>query len=341
MANPPGTLNQLVDLLRQYRLSAVAMAACELDLFSALEDPEQSIEGLAARCGASALGMELLLNACAALGLVHCGAREGGRRYSNSALAQVYLVRSSPRFIGSAAMRQYHVLYQTWGRLAEALRTQRPVQPYGREGLASMSDEEVRAYVLGLYERGRDGARAFARRLDLCDRRHLLDVGAGAGTYSFELLERSPHLHATLFELPRVLRFTRELLGGVSIAPRVRLREGDYHEDDLGSGYDCALLSNILQTESETSCQALLRKVFASLEPGGLLIVNGIMHDATSPAELEQALFSLSMLLYFPEGRAHAADTVTTWLTEVGFTSITTSPPEPPAIHTLIAARKP
>lgn len=341
MANPPGTLQQIIALLRQYRVSAVAMAACELDLFSALEDPEQSIEELAARCGTSALGMELLLNACAALGLVECVAGEGSLRYGNSALAQVYLVRSSPRYIGSAAMQQYHVLYQTWGRLAEALRTQHPVQPYGKEGLASMSDEDVRTYVLGLYERGRDSARAFARRLDLSDRQHLLDVGAGAGTYSFELLERSPHLHATLFELPRVLRFTRELLGGVSVAPRLRLRAGDYREDDLGSGYDAVLLCNILQTESETSCLALLRKVFASLAPGGLVIVNGIMHAATSPAELEQALFSLSMLLYFPGGRAHSADTITTWLTEVGFTSITTSPPEPPVIHTLMTARKP
>src|SRR6185437_8379899 len=98
-------------------------AAHELDLFSRLAGGSGiTVGGLAEALGLHPRPAEMLLTGCAALGLLE----KTDGRYRNTLLSEAYLVRGKPYYFGGFVQMADKRLYAGWGRLTEALRTNRP-----------------------------------------------------------------------------------------------------------------------------------------------------------------------------------------------------------------------
>ncbi len=69
----------------------------------------------------------------------------------------------------------------------------------------------------------------------------VLDVGGGHGLYAMEHCRRHPVLSATICDLQGAVDAVRDEIPA-DISDRVRTRVGDYRTDDLGDGYDLALV---------------------------------------------------------------------------------------------------
>ncbi|MBI4770497.1 MAG: methyltransferase domain-containing protein [Chloroflexi bacterium] len=182
-----------------------------------------------------------------------------------------------------------------------------------------------------LYDLARAVAPAVADALALPEERPLraLDVGGGHGGYSIGLAQRYPNLTATVFELPRVVPVTREIIARAGASQRVRVQEGNFQADDLGGGYDVALLFGVLVGEAPEGRAALIKKVFAALGPGGRIVLREFLltPDRTGPPEA--ALFALQMLLATDGGGASTTEELGAWLCDAGFA--------PPQVITLPA----
>jgi hypothetical protein len=147
----------------------------------------------------------------------------------------------------------------------------------------------------------------------------MLDVGGGPGTYSILLSQRFPQLHAEVFDLPPVLDITRELIEQYDIGDRVTTRPGNYLTDELGTGYDVVLLSNMLHQESPETCRALLRKAHAALAENGLLVVQLAFLNAEKDAPVWGVLQSLQLAVLYPHGRAYSFEEILAMLPGAGF----------------------
>src|SRR5215470_16092107 len=98
-------------------------AAHELDLFSRLAGgPDTTAGELAQALGLHPRPAEMLLTGCAALGLLE----KTDGRYRNTPLSEAYLVRGKRYYFGGFVQMADKRLYAGWGRLTEALRTNRP-----------------------------------------------------------------------------------------------------------------------------------------------------------------------------------------------------------------------
>ncbi len=98
------------------------------------------------------------------------------------------------------------------------------------------------------------------------------------------------------------------------------MKKGDFWADDLGSGYDVALLFNIIHGCSPDKNTELLHKVAGALNPGGLIIIlDQIAGRVSGPAA--RALARLTGLTLFNEagGQTYAFDEIARWLTKVDF----------------------
>src|SRR5262249_12012733 len=82
-----------------------------------------------------------------------------------------------------------------------------------------------------------------------------------------------------------------------------------------GDGYDVVLLSGVLHGLTEANCKKMLRKAYAALEPGGLIVVQELLLDDDEPKPLLPALFSLNMTL----GASYSAAEIMSWLYATGF----------------------
>ncbi|MCZ7571701.1 MAG: class I SAM-dependent methyltransferase [Ardenticatenaceae bacterium] len=150
--------------------------------------------------------------------------------------------------------------------------------------------------------------------------KRVLDVGGGHGLYSIELCRRHPELTATVFDLPGALERARENIRAAGLSDRVSLLAGDYREDDLGHGYDVALLFNVIHAHRPDENLRLLSKIAAALAPNGRVVILDQMGDrAFGPAT--RAANRLLAMAYFVllGGQTFTGDEVVSWLRKAGF----------------------
>jgi hypothetical protein len=276
-----------------------------------------------------------LLNAASALGLLD--KREG--RFANAALAEMCLAPGGPGAMASS-LRLQRAFYRRWGRLADAVRSgQRPDDDRRDE----QAGDWVHNFVYGLYDMARPVAPLIAEALALPGDRPLrvIDVGGCHAAYSLALARRHPLLTATVFDLPAVVPFAREIIARAGLADRVSVQEGDFQQEGLGQGYDVALVFGVLNGEPPQGRPALIRKVYACLNHGGGIVLRDLVLDPDRAGPREAAIFALQMLLATEAGGLDTSDDWTRWLAEAGFGEIHTVDLLVPDGTTLIVAQKP
>src|SRR5687768_5697927 len=120
----------------------------------------------------------MLLTGCAALGLLE--KTEG--RYLNSPIAEEFLVRSKPSHFGGFVQMLDQRLYPGWGRLTQAIRSNRPTT-WDPDRQSSLFDGEDPALLAVFWEAMHSlstfTARALGQAVNLSGARRLLDLGGG------------------------------------------------------------------------------------------------------------------------------------------------------------------
>ncbi|MCU0559940.1 MAG: acetylserotonin O-methyltransferase [Desulfobacterales bacterium] len=303
------SVGRLLQVSGSYWASCALHAAVKLGLFSALQDDRLTAEDIAARLKGSDRGVEALLNAMAALGLL---AKVDGR-YANSPAARALLCSESPNYIGHMIMHHHH-LVDSWSRLDRAVATGRPVREQG----AAPSAQWRESFLMGMYTNAMATAPHIVPAIDLSSRRRLLDFGGGPGTYAIQFCLNHPGLTADVFDLPESRPFAEKTIARFGMEKRVFFLPGDYHRDEIDGPYDVAWLSHILHAEGPSECLNILRKAVSALEPGGMVIIHEFILDDAMDAPLFPALFSLNMLIGTPSGQAYSQKQLTEMLAAAG-----------------------
>src|SRR5579875_3135296 len=169
----------------------------------------------------------------------------------------------------------------------------------------------------------------------------LIDVGGCHGIYSLGLVNRFPSLTAVVFDLPPVIAVSKQVIARSAIADRVSTVAGDFHRDDLGAGYDLALLFGVLVGENHEQSVDLLRKVYDALSPGGYVVIRTHARDRQGDGPgLNGTLADLHMLLSTRGGAAHGSDHTREWLQAAGFGALSEVAVPSPGHGSLLLARR-
>jgi SAM-dependent methyltransferase len=324
----------IMALSTAYWGSQALLTASRVGLFGALAEGPLEAAALSERLDTKERPTRLLARACVALGLLE----EGPSGFRNGPLAAAYLVPGSPAYMGNA-LRYSDNLYATWGELETALREDRPV--LAEQTYLGDDRERTRAFVYGMHDRAMAIGQALVHLVDLGERRNLLDIGGGPGTYSALLARRYPGLRCRVLDLPDVVALADEILAGLGARESVQTVPGDYRETAFPSGNDVVLISGVLHRETEAGCRDLIGRAAAALEPDGLLLVSDVFTDAGGNAPPFATLFGINMLLTAPDGGVHADAAVAGWMAEAGLTDVATRAFPPPMPHRLVVGRKP
>lgn len=317
---------EIYDLLIGYWKSGILKAAVELDVFSRIAAGTNTVEQLAGNCGVKERGMHVLLDSLCGL---HLLGQEAGR-YTLGPLAQRFLVKGEPSYIGSAI--HAFVLPEDWevmGRIEQAIREGGPLLRGGtREeqswektamGLVplGMHVGQIMCDLLGIDEQGEQGGR------------RVLDIACGSGVYGYSLLQRDRTATVTDFDLKSVLNtVAAKVAHEMGVADRVLYRPGDIEAPDFGrDAFDIAIISHILQGYGPTSIQGILEKICEALVPGGVLVIHEFVPDEERSAKSLPLLFAVFMFVVTAGGGTYTFSEYSKWLSEAGF--------ENPKLHDL------
>ncbi len=154
---------------------------------------------------------------------------------------------------------------------------------------------------------------------------HLLDIAAGTGYYTYELLLANPTLRATIFDRPEVLKVALELLDDFckgrsdevnTIKKRITFMPGDMLNDDLPKA-DLLLAASVFHDWPKETCEVLAGKFAKALNPAGELWIHDAFLNDTLDGPLAVTDYS-AMLFLGTKGRAYSRKEYRIWLSEAG-----------------------
>ena len=331
----------LMQLATGFWASKALFAAHELGLFSLLSRPDGGTAAqVAADLGIDERPAEMLLTACASLGLLD--KRDG--RYHNSPVAGKFLVPGGPAYFGGFVTFNDKRLYGTYGQLIEAVRSNRPVgwDSATQRSFFDTADTTItRDFYEAMHSLSTPTGQALATVADIRARSRLLDVGGGSGAIPIELCRACPSMAATVFDLPHVADFAAQKISAAGLSDRITTAAGDlFAPDPYPAGHDVALLSLILHSFTPDQDKQILGKIFDCLPSGGLVVISELLVNDDKTGPLPAALMSLTMLVE-DEGRNYTAAEYEQWLTETGFHNTRRLALDVPGANGLIIAEKP
>ena len=297
--------------LGYYWETKILLTAVRLDVFSVLDGKPKTAAEAATRIGAQEAALALLLNALVAMRLL----TKTADLYGNTSVAETHLVRHSPQYIGHLLLL-HDAEWNNWGKLEETIRSgTRTVDRHVFE-----TDPALGTNVLTVLHRiGRQSGPELAKRLGLQGPLHLLDLGGGAGTNAIAFCQVYPDVTATVFDLPATLPLTEKTVKDAGLESRIALRAGNFNQDELAGPYDLVLMSDILHYQTFETNQALVKKVYAHLTPGGRLVIKDRFLDEAGTAPAWTTAFAVHILVNTQQGACFKTADAMHWMKKAGF----------------------
>ena len=312
----------------------IIQVAVQLGIFDAIGDDAKDSQTLATAVNMEPRATGMLLNALAALKLL----KKRGESVSLEPVAAKYLIRSSPHYLGGMILFDAS-LWNCWERLADALRSGKPVRS---PNMYQDDPKETEIFINGMDSlvKARGDADILAGVIDWQHVTSLLDIGSGPATYPIYLCRKFPGLRATIFDLYGTLSITERYVREAGLEDRIRLIAGDYRRDPIPGDYDIIFLSNIIHGEGFENNRSLIHKLVANLKPGGQIVVKDHILDESRAHPPVGAIFSLLMLLTTESGRCYSFNEIKSWMERAGLSQVQQIDLPPPLTSSLVTGTK-
>lgn len=305
----------LLDVIGAGAFRAVGLAV-DLGVFEALRNGPKTAAEIAHRIGTHTEGTRILLECLTSLGYLN----EARGAFSNSSMTSKWLVRSSKTSLEDYVRFWRQQTFEFWDlHMEEAIRAGRPPITFyewltTRPGGWDLTQRAFASLARWLADP------IAAQVKPPAGARRLLDVGGGHGLYSVAFCRRYPGFSATIFDVPDVFETTQRVVAAAGMGERITFRAGDFRKDDLGTGYDVALLFSVIHGLTPEENHQLFRRIAGALNPGGLLVVSDQFPDKTRGRTSRAAtrFFALVYLVTLG-GQTYPFRDVSLWLVDAGF----------------------
>lgn len=291
----------LFDALNAYQQTEAMKAALSLGLFTAIAECDGSVAQVAGRCQASERGVRILADYLTTHGFM----LKAQGRYALKPELAPFLVKTSPVYMGDT------VEFLLSADLVDGIRDLANCVRKGGTTVSAKGTMETQHPVWVKFARvmGPVLSVTAPKLAELADPAadrpiRVLDIAAGHGLFGIAFAQRNPRAQVVAQDWAPVLEVAREHAQRVGVGDRYRLLPGDAFEVDLGRGNDVVLLTNFLHHFDPQTCERLLRRVAASLAPGGVVATLEFIPNEDRVTPPPTARFALTMLATTAAGDA-------------------------------------
>ena len=303
-----------------YASDLLTAALAHLDFFTWLGKNPSSLPRICERLQLKQRPVDVMLTLFCAMGFIE----KNRGAFRLTALAREHLIRSSPWNIKPyfASLKDRPVCRD----MVEVLRTGKPANwgslQHEKEWAKAMQEETfANSFTAAMDCRGVFLAPSMAKQIDCSKHRKLLDIAGGSGIYACAIVARHPHLTAAVLERPPVDAITRRQLQYRGFAHKISVHVADMFADQFPTDCDLHLFSNVLHDWDTPKVEQLLKKSFAALGEGGMIICHDAHINADKTGPLPVAAYS-AMLMTITEGKCYSETEMCDLLKRAGFTDV-------------------
>lgn len=322
-ATPPQqpTPERFFGAVNAYEQTEAMKAAVELEIFTAIAEGNTTAATIAKRCQASERGVRTLCDFLT----IHGFLTKEGTQYGLAPDSAVFLNKTSPAYVGGAIeflltprVREAHA------RLTDAVR--QGGCALGEGNMLAENPDWVK-FARAMMPLMVMPSRIMAEELRKGGEAHkVLDIAAGHGIYGISVAKANPTAEIYASDWKNVLEVAAENAKAMGVADRHHLLPGSAFDVDFGSGYDLALITNFLHHFDTPTCTAFMKKVHASLAPGGRAAIVEFVPNPDRVTPPMAAAFSMMMLTTTPSGDAYTFKEIETMSKDAGFARLELAP---------------
>jgi len=244
-------------------------------------------------------------------------------RYRNTAETALFLDRKSPNFMGGFLEMANARLYPYWGDLTDALRTGQPqneIKQTGAPMFAELYSDPARLdqFMDAMSGISAGNFQALANAFDFSRYGTLCDIGGATGQLSMIASRRHPHLRCITADLPMVTQIAERKIADAGLSDRVKAQAVDFFAEPLPSA-DVITMGMILHDWNLEKKQALIKKVYEALPPGGAFVVVENLIDDARRENAFGLMMSLNMLIEFGDAFDFTGADFSEWCRAAGF----------------------
>jgi 2-polyprenyl-3-methyl-5-hydroxy-6-metoxy-1,4-benzoquinol methylase len=328
------TPDLLFETAQSYQRTAALRTGIDLKLFTAIGDGAQDVPAIAKACGVPERGIRIL---CDYLTIVGFLTKTGGK-YQLTEDSAVFLNTHSPAYLGGVmAFLGSPDLVRRFDTLTDIVRRGSVEQ---QDSTVSEENPVWQTFARAMMPMMMPPAQAIADILGVASAGPIkvLDIAAGHGIFGIVLAQRNQQAEVVAVDWAGVLTVATENAGKMGVGARHKTLPGDAFTVDFGTGFDIALMTNFLHHFDAPTCTALLKKVAASLKPGGRVAVLEFVPNEDRVSPPFPAMFAIQMLGNTPHGDAYTLPELTAMLKAAGFSTVSAHPLQGP--QTLIVGTK-
>ncbi len=305
-----GQLEIFSNMISGYRAPLIIFAAHSTGIFSELGTSRYSAEQISKNLRLDERAVEIVLDSLVALNLLI----KRKMLYENSQMAKTYLLPDSPDYRGDMVNHSRHLI-NSWMNIGSILKEGSDVLPAKKK----KSPEELRDFIMAMANVGLESINLMLGEIDFSVFNFVLDLGGGPGTYLSVLCSNYPELKAVLFDLPDVIDIAKENLDSLDINDRISFIKGDFLIDEIGSGYDCIIVSNIIHSLGPEQIKNIIYKSYNALDSGGKILIKDFFLEENRTKPSAGAVFAVNMLVNTEDGRSYTWEEVSGWMKDAGF----------------------
>lgn len=279
LPTPDLSTSSLFDLPHEIVKWQLMKTAIELKIFDCLSSLK-SVADVSAELATDPVNTEFILNSLVALG---CLVKEGGK-FQNTPSAEDCWTTGKETSLGESFL-----FMSKWN------------EPMLNDGMTDLvkngapppikiSDDKIwkhAAYASLNHTRcARAGAIAkiVAALPEFSGFSKILDLGAGPGIIGVAIALECDSLECVLFDQSTVCDIAEDVIEEYEVGERSKVIRGDYMNDPIGNEYDFVIANYTLNFYRD-NIRAIIKKVYDSLNPGGVFMVcsDGMDPDKTAP----------------------------------------------------------
>jgi 3-hydroxy-5-methyl-1-naphthoate 3-O-methyltransferase len=330
------TPERIMQLAWGYVPPLVLEAAIRHRIFDLLDGGPKTVSEIQKETGASERGLSAVMNALVGLNFL---AKDKQGYFSLTPESSTFLVSTKPSFQGGMLRHGSEQLIPKWLHLNEIVMTGEPAASVNKE---ESGGDFFQQFVNDIFPLSYPAAQVLSRHYNAngaAPAVRVLDLAAGSGVWGIAMAQGSEKVSVTAVDWPEVIPVTRKTVARFGLAGRFSFVEGDLLQVDFGSGHNLATLGHILHSEGSERSQALLKKTFQALAPGGTIAIAEFLVNPDRTGPLNALFFAVNMLVNTDNGDTYSFEEISSWLKAVGFTDARTL--DAPGPSPLILATKP
>ena len=302
---------KMKEMINGYKLTYLIMSANNIGLFNILDNKEKTLTQIAMELNLEEDRIEPILN-----GLTfHKIISKNKNSYYLEEYNEVLNKNSEYNQLGYIQFAQ--TIIKRYENLENAIKNKETAT----NSFKDLTEKEAESFMQGMNANAINPSKFIAENYNF-DNHKILDVAAGAGTYSITVAKKYENVTAKMIDLPEMVKIQNKRIHQEGLEERLTSEIYDYNINFPTGNYDDVFLFAVVHQEPEEHIRKLLDNIYTVLKPNGRLFLTSFFlnEDKISPEYSVQ--FAIEMLINTEKGKAYTHNEIQSLIKKSQFKEI-------------------